>query len=71
MKSQRISPRKELPVGMYSFPRAAVTKHHKLGVSLVVQLLRIHLPMRETQVRLLVGEDPTCHGATKPVRHNY
>ena len=24
-----------------------------------------------TQVRALVREDPTCHGATKPVRHNY
>ena len=24
-----------------------------------------------TQVRALVREDPTCCGATKPVRHNY
>ena len=24
-----------------------------------------------TQVRSLVREDPTCHGATEPVRHNY
>ena len=24
-----------------------------------------------TQVRALAQEDPTCHGATKPVRHNY
>ena len=24
--------------------------------------------MQETRVRSLVGEDPTCHGATKPVR---
>ena len=39
--------------------------------SLVVQWLRIHLPMQETQVQALVQEDPTCHGATKPVRHNY
>ena len=22
-------------------------------------------------VRALVREDPTCHGVTKPVRHNY
>ena len=42
-----------------------------LGTSLVVQWLRIHLPMQETRVQALVREDPTCHGATKPVRHNY
>ena len=41
------------------------------GTSLVVQWLRIRLPMQGTQVRALVWEDPTCHGATKPVRHNY
>ena len=39
--------------------------------SLVVQWLRIHLPMQGTWVRALVQEDPTCHGATKPMRHNY
>ena len=27
--------------------------------------------MQGTQVRALAQEDPTCHGATKPVRHNY
>ena len=41
------------------------------GTSLVAQLLRIRLPMQGTQVRALVWEDPTCHGATKPVHHNY
>ena len=41
------------------------------GTSLVAQWLRICLPMQGTQVRALVWEDPTCHGATKPVRHNY
>ena len=39
--------------------------------SLVAQWLRIHLPMQGTWVRALVWEDPTCHRATKPVRHNY
>ena len=39
--------------------------------SLVAQWLRIRLPMQGTQVRALVQEDPTCRGATKPVRHNY
>ena len=27
--------------------------------------------MQEAQVQSLVQEDPTCHGATKPVNHNY
>ena len=39
--------------------------------SLVTQWLRIHLPMQGTRVRALVREDPTCHGATKTVHHNY
>ena len=41
------------------------------GASLVAQWLRIRLPMQGTRVQVLVREDPTCHGATKPVRHNY
>ena len=41
------------------------------GTSLVTQWLRIRLPMQGTRVRALVWEDPTCRGATKPVRHNY
>ena len=39
--------------------------------SLVVQWLRIRLPMQGTQVRALVREDLTCRGAIKPVRYNY
>ncbi|KAJ8783113.1 hypothetical protein J1605_009721 [Eschrichtius robustus] len=39
--------------------------------SLVVQWLRIHLPMQGTRVRALVRVDPTCRGATKPVSHSY
>ena len=39
--------------------------------SLVAQWLRICLPMQGTRVQALVREDPTCRGATKPVRHNY
>ena len=39
--------------------------------SLVAQWLRIHLPVQGTRVRALVREDPTCRGATKPVRNNY
>ena len=41
------------------------------GASLVVQWLRIRLPMQGTRVRALVWEDPTCRGATRPVSHNY
>ena len=33
--------------------------------------MRIRLPMQGTRFRALVREDPTCRGATKPVRHNY
>ena len=43
----------------------------KKGASLVAQWLRICLPMQGTRVRALVWEDPTCHGATGPVSHNY
>ena len=39
--------------------------------SLVAQWLRIRMPMQRTWGRALVREDPTCRGATKPVRHNY
>ena len=39
--------------------------------SVVAQWLRIRLPVQGTWVQSLVWEDPTCHGATKPVRHNY
>ena len=42
-----------------------------LGTSLVAQWFRIHLPMQGTWVQALVREDPTCLGATKPLRHNY
>ena len=43
----------------------------KYRASLVAQWLRIRLPMQETWVWSLAREDPTCPGATKPVRHNY
>ena len=40
------------------------------GASLVMQWLRIRLPMQGTQVRALVQEDPLCRGAAKPVHHH-
>ena len=42
-----------------------------LRASLVAQWLRIRLLMQGTRVQALLWEDPTCRGATKPVRHNY
>ena len=42
-------------------------KETSARASLVAQWLRIRLPMQETRVRSLAREDPTCHGATKPV----
>ena len=40
------------------------------GTSLVVQWLRVYLPLQGTQVQSLVREDPTCLRATQPVHHN-
>ena len=37
--------------------------------SLVVQWLRIHLPMQGTRVQSLVQEDSTCQRAIKPMYH--
>ena len=49
--------------------------HHSKKVpsrtSLVVQWLRIHLPMQETQVQSLLQESSSCLGKTKPMCHNY
>ena len=42
-----------------------------LRAFLVAQWLRICLPMQGTWVQALVWEDPTCRGATKPLRHKY
>ena len=68
--------------GLWSQTPRSLVHHHPImrdswvkncakGTSLVVQWLRICLPMQETRVRSLVWEDPTCHRATKPVCHNY
>ena len=39
--------------------------------SLVVQWIRIRLPMQGTWILSLVQEDSTCHGGAKLVCHNY
>ena len=41
------------------------------GASMVAQWLKICLSMQGTRVRALAREYPTCHGATKPMHHNY
>ena len=46
-------------------------KVHCAWTSLVAQWLRICLPMQGTRVQALVRKDLTCHGAAKPVCHNY
>ena len=42
-----------------------------MRTSLVVQWLRIFLPMQGTWIQFLLWEDPTYHRATKLVCHNY
>ena len=56
---------------MDMIPYNTAKSFKKGGTSLVVQWLRIRLPMQGARVRALVQEDPTCREATKPVRHNY
>ena len=46
-----------------------VNQDTNCGTSLVVQWLRIHLPMQRTRVQSLVWEVSTCHRAAKPVCH--
>ena len=55
---------------LYTLSLAVFTRQRQ-RTSLVAQWLRIHLPIQGTRVQALVQEDPTCRGATKPVRHNY
>ena len=42
----------------------------KLPGSVGLHGWRMCLPMQKMWVRPLVREDPTCHGATRPVSHN-
>ena len=59
---------------LYGGPLTRIGKGKKTwlkGTSLVVQWLRMHLPMQGTRVQALVQEDPTCCGVTKSASHNY
>ena len=72
LKNGRNSSSTKFPMPAKGQPcEQALLKTAAPGTSLVAQWLRIHLPMQGTRVRSLVQEDPTCRGATKPVRHNY
>lgn len=44
---------------------------NNIGTSLVIQWLRIRLPIQGAWIWSLVGKDPTCDRATKPVRFSY
>ena len=55
----------------WKYKSSVIYKNCWAGTSLMVQWIRICLPMQGTLVRSLVREDPTCCGATKPMRHNY
>ena len=39
--------------------------------SLVLQWIGVCLPMQATGVQTLGWQDSTCHGATKPISHDY
>ena len=70
-KGRRRSGRQEIGEIGREGGRQAGNKFTKGGTCMVAQWIRIHLPMQGTQVRSLVQEDPTCHGATKLMCHNY
>ena len=73
MKSKTLSLSSSHWVSHYhSCKELSETQNDVCRASLVAQWLRIHLPVQGTRVwQALVQEDPTCRGATKPVRHNY
>ena len=58
------------PLSGYLLSSAFWSQSKLCGASLLSQWLRIHLPLQGTWVQALVQEDPTCRGATKPMRHN-
>ena len=71
-----------LSLGLFPIPARGPLAFPETAVSREVAKLLIrgfpggavvmNLPsMQGTQVQALVWEDPTCRGATKPVRHNY
>ena len=60
-----------VPHQVYQHTLCRSFRRKRERASLVAQWLGVHPPMQGSRVRALVWEDPTCHGATKPVCHNY
>ena len=53
------------------WPDRLSSKMEHLWTCLVVQWLRIRLPMQGMWVRSQIWKDSTCHGATKPMIRNF
>ena len=75
MKPQWISAEQSREIPLQNF-REDITlnisnKQKNLRTSLVTQWIKIHLPSQGIWVQLLVWEDFTFQGATKPRHHNY
>ena len=64
-----LSDRHNKDIGWFLLSKCRVESTNN-GASPVAQWLRISLPVQEAWVRSLILENPTCLGATKPVRHN-
>ena len=73
----RRKPREEISSSTHSLGLRTMAEEEKerekekSQTSLVVQWLRIQLPMQRTWVQTLVQEDSTCCGVTKPICHSY
>ena len=66
-----IAPCLQLPLTWWSsrtslFPTFSVSRKNSTRTSLVVQWLRIHLPMQGPGVWSLIREDSTCYGQPNP-----
>ena len=70
-KDQNSNRQLQFPLNAYGLHTTMKSKNPKSGTSLVVQRLRICLPIQGTRVWSLVQEDPTCRRATKPMCHKY
>ena len=60
-----------MKLNTHTYIRVVKHKNQQSGTSLVVQQLRVCLPMQGTWVQSLVLENHTCCGAAKPVCPNY
>ena len=56
---------------MFFSSKVTRVKRETEGISLLVQALKIRLPMQGIWVHSLVEEDPTCLTAAKPMSYNH